>query len=192
MNQSAIEDAVKKGVSVDFSFKVPMRAGLDGSVHLGENVDFSVYSGVSTLGGGFSGSSVFTLGAGLTFRWDDVVPAVLPVERRLDREGCDAIEGRFRSCPNSRQWLSPEQRAKTPELPANATQLTPTSALPTQAPAAVAPASAPLPAAKPAASPPAAVPALPTGPAVAPPSASPPQGSTSPVPGAPPIAAFPN
>ncbi|HEY1533400.1 MAG TPA: hypothetical protein VGF76_05265 [Polyangiaceae bacterium] len=189
LNQSAIEAAVQKGVTVDLSFKVPMRAGLDGSVHLGENADFSVYSGVSTLGGGFSGSSVFTLGAGLTFRWDDIVPAVLPVERRLDREGCDAIESRFRSCPNSRKWLSPEQRAKTPELPANATQLTPTSALPTQAPAPVAPAPAKLPAAPP---PPAAAPALPTGPAVAPPSANAPQGATSPVPGAPPIAAFPN
>jgi len=187
LNQSAIEDAVKKGVTVDLSFKVPMRAGLDGSVHLGENVDFSVYSGVSTLGGGFSGASVLTLGAGLTFRWDDIVPAVLPVERRLDREGCDAIEGRFRSCPNSRKWLSPEQRAKTSELPANATQLTPTSALPIQAPAPVPPARTSLPASPP----PTAAPALPTGPAAAPPSGNAPQGR-SPVPGAPPIAAFPN
>ena len=135
LNQGAIEDAVKKGVTVDLSFKVPMRAGLDGSIHLGESVDFNLYSGVSSLGGGFQGTSVLTAGAGLTFRWDDIVPAVLPVERRLDREGCDAIEGRFRSCPNSRNWLSPEQRARPPELPANATQLTPVQALPTQPPA---------------------------------------------------------
>jgi hypothetical protein len=193
LNQSEIEDAVKKGVTVDLSFKVPMRAGLDGSVHLGENVDFNVYSGVSSLGGGFGGPSVFTLGAGLTFRWDDIVPAVLPVERRLDREGCDAIEGRFRSCPNSRKWLSPEQRARTPELPANATQLTPAQALPTERPAAVAPAAiAPPPPAAPPAPPPAVAPALPAPPAVAPPSSGAPQGSRAPTPGAPPIAAFPN
>jgi hypothetical protein len=188
LNQGAIEDAVKKGVTVDLSFKVPMRAGLDGSVHLGESVDFNVYSGVSSLGGGFAGSSVLTLGAGLTFRWDDIVPAVLPVERRLDHEGCDAIEGRFRSCPNSRKWLSPEQRARTPELPANATQLTPVQALPTQRPIPVAPAVAPAPATPP----PAAAPALPSPPAVAPPSSSAPQGFVAPTPGTPGVAAFPN
>lgn len=188
LNQSAIEDAVKKGVTVDLSFKVPMRAGLDGSVHLGESVDFNVYSGVSSLGGGFAGSSVLTLGAGLTFRWDDIVPAVLPVERRLDREGCDAIEGRFRSCPNSRKWLSPEQRARTPELPANATQLTPEQTLPTQRLVPVAPAAAPSPAPRA----PSPAPALPAPPAVAPPSSSAPQSSSAPTPGAPPIAAFPN
>jgi hypothetical protein len=188
LNQKAIEDAVKKGVSVDLSFKVPMRAGLDGSVHLGQTVDFNVYSGVSTLGGGFTGHSVLTLGAGLTFRWDDVVPAVLPVERRLDREGCDAIEGRFRSCPNSRQWLSPEQRTKTPALPANAIQPTPSSGLPAQGPLPVAPA----PAAKPAASPVAPAAPLPTAPAVAPPSTSSPQGAAAPPAGSPPTAAFAN
>jgi hypothetical protein len=185
LNQTAIEDAVKKGVTVDLSFKVPMRAGLDGSVHLGESVDFNVYSGVSSLGGGFAGSSVLTLGAGLTFRWDDIVPAVLPVERRLDHEGCDAIEGRFRSCPNSRKWLSPEQRARTPELPANATQLTPEQTLPTQRPVPVAPAA-------PSSTPATPSPALPTPPAVAPPSSSTPQGSSAPTSSAPPIAAFPN
>ncbi|HEX7451642.1 MAG TPA: hypothetical protein VF294_05130, partial [Polyangiaceae bacterium] len=187
LNKGAIEDAVKKGVTVDLSFKVPMRAGLDGSIHLGESVDFNIYSGVSSLGGGFQGVSVLTAGAGLTFRWDDIVPAVLPVERRLDREGCDAIEGRFRSCPNSRNWLSPEQRARPPELPANATQLTPAQALPTQRPAPIPPA----PALAPAVPRPAAAPTLPAPPTSAPPSSAP-QGSRAPTPGSPPIAAFPD
>lgn len=115
LNQSAIEDAVKKGVTADLSFKVPLRAGLETGIHLGPSTDFNVYAALGSLGGGFSGYSVFSLGAGLVFRWDDIVPAVLPVERRLDREGCDAIEGRFRSCPNSRRWLSPEQRTGVPE-----------------------------------------------------------------------------
>ncbi|HEY5376609.1 MAG TPA: hypothetical protein VIK01_23170 [Polyangiaceae bacterium] len=189
LNKGAIEDAVKKGVTVDLSFKVPMRAGLDGSIHLGESVDFNLYSGVSSLGGGFQGPSVLTAGAGLTFRWDDIVPAVLPVERRLDREGCDAIEGRFRSCPSSRKWLSPEQRARPPELPANATQLAPVQALPTQPPAPPAPAPALAPA--PAAPRPAAAPTLPAPPTTAPPGSAP-QGSRAPTPGSPPIAAFPN
>jgi hypothetical protein len=177
LNQSAIEDAVKKGVSVDLSFKVPMRAGLDGAIHLGEVADLNVYSGVSTLGGGFNGSSVLTLGAGLAFRWDDIVPAVLPPERRLERESCDAVEGRFRSCPNSRKWLSPEQRARQPAPPPQA--VTPTPA-PTAA--AHAAASAPKPVPSPLASPPvtpAPVTPAPISPVTAPAPASPPP-STAP------------
>ena len=120
LNEGAIQDAVKKGVTVDLNASVPLRAGLEAGIHLGQTVDFNLYTSITTLGGGFSGSSVFSLGGGLVFRWDDIVPAVLPVERRLDREGCDAIEARFRSCPNSRQWLSPEQRAREPKSSAPA------------------------------------------------------------------------
>ncbi len=187
LNQSAIEDAVKKGVTVNLSASVPMRAGLNGEIHLGEAVDFDVYTGLSTLGGGFGGASVLTLGGGLTFRWDDIVPAVLPVERRLEHESCDAVEGRFRSCPSSRKWLSPEQRARLPEPPPNATKLTPTTALPMQRPAPVAaPAPKPAPLVEPS-----PAPALPSAPGVAPPSSNGPTGSTAPA-GAPPAAAFPN
>ena len=185
LNQGAVEDAVKKGVTVDLSASVPMRAGLNGEIHLGEVADLNLYTGLSTLGGGFSGASVFTLGAGITFRWDDIVPAVLPAERRLERESCDAVEGRFRSCPNARKWLSPEQRAQQPVPPPNATKLTPTQALPVQRPAPVA---APLPAPPAPAAPPRELPAAPV---VAPPSTSAPQGANAPA-GAPPIAAFPN
>ncbi|MES1177645.1 MAG: hypothetical protein ABUL62_25195 [Myxococcales bacterium] len=120
VNQSALENAVKKGVTADLSFKVPVRAGLEAGIHVGPSTDFNLYTSLGSLGGGFSGSSVFSFGAGVVFRWDDIVPAVLPVERRLDREGCDAIEGRFRSCPNSREWLSPEQKARLPQSSAPA------------------------------------------------------------------------
>lgn len=114
LNQGAVEAAVKKGVTIDYGFSVPMRVGLEAGIHLGESADLNGYASISSLGGGFSGSSVISLGAGLVFRWDDMVPAVLPAERRLEREGCDVIETRFRSCPNSRQWLSPEQRSRGP------------------------------------------------------------------------------
>jgi hypothetical protein len=133
VNQSALENAVKKGVSADVSFKVPVRAGLEAGIHLGSATDFNLYTSLGSLGGGFSGSSVFSFGAGVVFRWDDIVPAVLPVERRLEREGCDAIEGRFRSCPNSSGWLSPEQKARLPQTaPASA----PAPVVPPKVPAA--------------------------------------------------------
>ena len=150
LSASAVQSAVQKGVSVDFDLAVPVRSGLEAAFHVSPSVDLNLYSSLSALGGGFSGASVFTLGAGLVIRWDDTVSAVLPVEHRLDREGCDAIEGRFRSCPNSRRWLSPEQRSSAaPASPASSA--TPSSAaqprsLPTPSPAATRPAASPLPA----------------------------------------------
>jgi hypothetical protein len=169
--QSALESAVQKGVSVDFSLSVPMRSGIDFAAHLSQSVDFDLYSSVSTLGGGFSGDSVLTIGGGLVIRWDDIVSAVLPVDRRLDREGCDAIEGRFRSCPNSRHWLSPEQRARSPQDAAPATP-TPTSPAATPPVPNVAP-PAPLPATPPHA------PAMPPTPATPPASPTSPSGSSA-------------
>ncbi|MEP7049262.1 MAG: hypothetical protein ABJB12_02870 [Pseudomonadota bacterium] len=175
LNQSAVEDAVKKGVTIDLSASVPMRAGLNGEIHLGEVADLDLYTGLSTLGGGFGGASVFTLGAGLTFRWDDIVPAVLPVERRLEHEGCDAVEGRFRSCPNSRKWLSPEQRLSLPAPSKSAVQGAPPA--PAAQPAQVA---APKPTPEPTSASP-----------VTPPNTTAPEGAAPPS-GSPPAAAFPN
>ncbi len=179
LNQNAVEAAVRKGVSVDLSFAVPMRAGLDADIHLSDSADFDVHSAFTTLGGGFRGTSVLTLGAGLTFRWDDIVPAVLPVERRLERESCDAVEGRFRSCPSSTRWLSPEQRARpqapNPPLVGHA----PAATLPPPRPAVVTPRLTPAP----------APPVIPSPPSATP-SSEAPKGASSPSPSA--SAAFPN
>ena len=181
LKTGAIEEAVKKGVTVDLNASVPMRAGLEAGIHLGQSVDFNLYTSIGTLGGGFSGSSVFSLGAGLVFRWDDIVPAVLPEERRLEHEKCDVIEARFRSCPNSRQWLTPEQRAREPHG---------TPGAPTPAPAATRPVPVPAAATRPA-------PVLPPAPTLAPsaplPAATPAQPPAAPEGQAsPPSAVFPN
>jgi hypothetical protein len=112
LKDGAVEAAVKNGVSIDSGFYVPMRAGLEADIHVSQTVDFNLYSSLATLGGAFGGASAFTLGAGLSFRWDSIVPAVLPVDRRLEREDCEAVEARFRSCPASSKWLSPEQRTQ--------------------------------------------------------------------------------
>ncbi|HKO49495.1 MAG TPA: hypothetical protein VJV79_17320 [Polyangiaceae bacterium] len=167
LKDGAVEAAVKKGVSVDSGFYVPMRAGLETSIHLSQSVDFNLYSSIGTFGGAFAGSSAFTLGAGLGYRWDDIAPAVLPVERRLEREDCEAIEARFRSCPSADQWLTPEQRAKEPQP----VQPIEPAAAPAAAPVSPAPPAAP----------------TPTLPPVTPPAA--PAGTPS---GEPPSAAFAN
>ncbi len=174
LQDGAVEAAVKKGVSIDSGFFVPLRAGLEAALHVSESVDFNLYSSFATLGGGFAGTSALTFGAGLGYRWDDIVPAVLPVERRLEHEDCEAIEARFRSCPSASKWLTPEQRAKEPK-PAPSTT-------PAAQPAPAQPAVTPKPA--PAATPAAPAPVTPTPvPPQPPPTA---QGS------APPSAVFPN
>lgn len=130
LKEGAIEAAVKQGVTIDTSFSVPMRAGLNTEVHLGESADLNLYASIGSLGGGFGGATLGFLGGGLTFRWDDIVPAVLPVERRLEREDCDAIESRFRSCPNSRNWHTPEQRAREMQAPVAPKAIVPTGPTP--------------------------------------------------------------
>lgn len=166
LKDGAVEAAVKKGVSIDSGFVVPLRAGLEAAIHVSESVDFNLYSSFATLGGGFAGTSALTFGAGLGYRWDDIVPAVLPVERRLERENCDAVEARFRSCPSSGKWLTPEQRAKEskPALPTATPPVQPAPVQPAPIPPAVSP--------TPPAAPPAAAPTQPT-PGAASPSAPP-------------------
>jgi len=169
LKDGAVEAAVKKGVSVDSGFYVPLRVGLEAGIHISESVDFNLYSSIATLGGGFSGSSAFTLGAGLGYRWDAIAPAVLPVERRLEREDCEAVETRFRSCPSSSHWLTPEQRARVAQPTATTA---PAKAPPPSAPAMSAPAAAP------------------TAPPLAPSSPQPPK--PAPPANGPPSAVFPN
>jgi hypothetical protein len=170
LKDGAVEAAVKNGVSIDSGFYVPMRAGLEADVHVSQTVDLNLYSSIATLGGAFGGASAFTLGAGLSFRWDSIVPAVLPVERRLEREDCEAVEARFRSCPASSKWLSPEQRGQEAK-PADPTA--PRTAAPVPPPAA-------------AAKPPAPAPSAPAQPL------SPPSSPQPSAPSGPPSAVFPN
>ncbi|RYZ01366.1 MAG: hypothetical protein EOO73_35840, partial [Myxococcales bacterium] len=144
LKPGAVETALRQGVTIDVGVSVPMRAGLQGTVHLGRSADFDLYGMLSTLGGAFSGESVKTLGAALTIRWDDVVPAVLP-PAEAEAEGCERLERRFRACPSSRHWLTPEQRGQQPPPPAQAPAqgVAPVVDVPTPAPV---PSSAPPPA----------------------------------------------
>jgi hypothetical protein len=146
---SAVESALAKGVTVDVGVSVPMRVGLEAALHAGKSVDFNFYGMFSTLGGAFSGDSVKTVGVSLLVRWDDIVPAVLPKAEVDDHESCATTERHFRACPNSRFWLSPEQRGQAPaSTPAPAGTTTPA---PSVAPVPVPrPAPAPAPAAAPA------------------------------------------
>lgn len=158
----AVDAALRKGVTIDVGVSVPMRFGLEAALHAGKSADLNFYGMFSTLGGAFSGETVKTVGAALVIRWDDIVPAVLPKPAEELHESCEATERRFRACPISRQWLSPEQRGETPTTPAAPP---PAPAPAPQPQAAPAPVSPPTPAPPPAAPRPApAAPPTPTAP----------------------------
>jgi hypothetical protein len=128
------------GESVDLATSVTggARAGVDVAFHLSAAVDVSANLTISSLGSALAGPIVTYVGGGLVWRWDDIVPAVLPADRRLIHEDCDAIEERFQSCPNSRRWQAPPDPKRAPPGAAVA-----------PAPAEPAPATAPAPAPEP-------------------------------------------
>jgi hypothetical protein len=155
LKQEAVQSALAKGVTIDVGVSVPMRFGLEAAFHLGKTADINLYGMFSTLGGAFSGDSVKTVGAALLFRWDDIVPAVLPKPVVVEHESCEATEQRFRACPSSRFWLTPEQRGQAPNAapaPAPEPAPAPPAASPPP-PASPPPATSPPPAAAPASTP---------------------------------------
>lgn len=170
LRPGAVEDALAQGVEIDLGVSVPMRVGLEASLHLGKTVDLNLYGMFSTLGGAFSGETVKTIGGALVIRWDDIVPTVLPKPEVETTESCEATEKRFRACPNARHWLSPEQRGEqAPGEPA------PSTTPPATTPPATTPPTTPAPPLAPVAPPPATTP--PSAPAPAAPPASAPQDS---------------
>jgi hypothetical protein len=173
LKQGAVQDALSRGVTIDVGVSVPMRVGLEGAIHLGNSVDLNLYGMLSTLGGAFSGDAVTTTGAALVIRWDDIVPAVLPKPALDVHEACEATERRFRACPSSRHWLSPEQRGQINPPPSSQTPAAlGSSPLAPAAPPSTQPA-------VPAAAPPPTAAPVPTPPPTAPPPASAPPGSSS-------------
>jgi hypothetical protein len=138
---SDVEDLIGQTVDLKTSAAIGARAGLDIALHASDYFDFTANVGLSSFGSAFSGTQVLYLGGGLVWRWDDIVPAVLPAEKRLLHESCDDVELRFKSCPNSKNWRSPEetQRLYGPQPGANPATA---PAVPSTAPAAAPPAPA--------------------------------------------------
>jgi hypothetical protein len=177
---NTVNEVLNRGVTVEVSASVPMRAGLDVALHLGDSMDFTVYGGLTTFGSALSGTMVGMVGGSLVWRWDDIVPAVLPPEKRLLKENCEDVEARFRTCPQSRGWLKPEQLEAERLQAEKARQAEDKAAEPAPPPATPPPAAAPPPAAPAPATPapaPATPPAAAPAPAAPPPAAPPPAGA---------------
>lgn len=173
-----VENLVNKSVELKTTFAVGARGGLDLSLHASDSFDFNVNAALSSVGSAFSGPRVLYLGGGLTWRWDDIVPAVLPAEKRLLHESCDDVEARFTTCPNSRKWKKIEGD------PAAYGPMKLDPGTPTKMPAASTPTPAPTPSAPP-------VTVTPAAPNAAPPPPPPPPAPSSTNGSSEPSAAFP-
>jgi hypothetical protein len=169
LTEEQVEAIVSDSVELDVSATGGLRGGIDFALHVSNAVDFAANVTLSSLGSALAGPTVTYVGGGVVWRWDDIVPAVLPADKRLLHENCDDVEARFRTCPNSRRWQPPPESAPAPPAAAP---------LPPPAPAVAAP--------PPPAAPPAAAAPAPPPPAAPPPAAPPP---AAPPPAAPPPAA---
>ena len=189
LDQEVVNYIVEEGVDIEFSTTVSARAGFDIALKASDSFDFRIGGTYGTIGTAFQGTRVLWAGVSLVWRWDDIVPAVLPAEKRLLKESCEDIEARFRTCPESKRWMPPEA------LGAPGTQPPQGVAPPAAAPAAPPPAQppAPLPAAPPPGAPPSAPPAAPPAqpPPAQPPPAAPPAQPPPAAPPAPPPPAAP-
>ncbi len=100
LDEEDVEKIVSQSVKLKTNVKAGARGGLDVALHVSDAVDFAANIAISSAGPAFSGPTVTYLGGGIVWRWDDIVPSVLPADRRLLFENCNAIETRFRSCPS--------------------------------------------------------------------------------------------
>jgi len=108
LDEDDVERILSNAVDLESSFAVGFRAGVDLALHATSVTDVNAMAAVSSVGSAFRGKAVVYAGGGFTFRWDAIVPAVLPADRRLRRERCENIEERFRSCQSSRGWFDGE------------------------------------------------------------------------------------
>ena len=112
LTNQQIADAVDKAVGHELSFGFGLRHGLTAEMRLSNELDLRLLAAGSYLGDAFDSRPMLETGVGLTWRWDHVVRAVLPVEDRLSGESCDAVEARFARCPLYRQLVSEREAAR--------------------------------------------------------------------------------
>jgi hypothetical protein len=168
LSNADIRNILSQAVDFKVSGTVGARAGLDISIRASDAVDLDLSAMLGSLGGAFHGTFVGWVGAGLVFRWDHVVPTVLPASRRLLNEDCAAVEERYHACQAT--------------APSPVPNYAPRSTAPTTYPAYPA-YSAPRPSPAPfVAPPPAAAPIAPSRPAPPPAPPPPPPAPTSTIP----------
>jgi hypothetical protein len=178
LNEQVARDAVNNTISLDTSFTVGARAGLDVGFHLTDSFGIDLGLTAGSLGTAFKGTTVIWAGGSLVWYWDDIVPAVLPPEKRLFKESCEDIERRFYTCPQSEKCpLARPPTQSTAPAPGQAPEPQPGALPPASGPAPMSPAQPP-----PATPQPMPAPAPTTTPYIPPPPPAPPGSPYAPQP----------
>jgi hypothetical protein len=156
LTEDDVQRIVTDAVELETSVTAGARAGLDLALHVSDSFDIAANATISSLGSAFKGTTVTYVGGGFTWRWDDIVPAVLPANRRLLHEDCADIEARYQLCPKRQPIAPPPAPISHPPLeplpppastippPAPAPEPTPAPASPPELTPAPAPAPAPV------------------------------------------------
>lgn len=118
LTRQEVEDLVEEGLDISRETTLGTRAGLSLALHLGRDVDLD-----ANLMIGAGQSSAIGLGAGLVFRWDSMVPGVLPEDERGDSSELDEGPRRLRRDPRASADCPPAASpAAAREAPARATE----------------------------------------------------------------------
>jgi len=107
-------------VSLELGGGFSARGGLNVEVHFGERTSLSLRGGVATLGDWAEREVSLFAGGGLLWRWDRIVPAVLPAWRRLADEDCAAVAERYRTCTTGTPAGTPSSPAAPSAAPPGA------------------------------------------------------------------------
>lgn len=138
LTEDDVQRIVTDAVELETSVTAGARAGLDLALHVSDSFDIAANATISSLGSAFKGTTVTYLGGGFTWRWDHIVPAVLPAERRLLHENCADIEARYKLCPKSQPVAPPPAPLEHPPLaPLHPLPPPPVSTVPNPEPAPV-------------------------------------------------------
>jgi len=126
-----VSGVLDNAVQTELAFAARLRGGLSLVFHLGDRVDLYLDGTVTHTGREFNGPVLAFVGGALAFAWDDPPPAVLPPEKRLEREQCREIYDRFVECPfypklvktlreqGARQSAEPGDEQVTPDVRAD-------------------------------------------------------------------------
>ncbi|MBL9109027.1 MAG: hypothetical protein JNM74_07145 [Myxococcales bacterium] len=142
-SQADIDRLVADSLRYEVRGAATFRGGLGVAVHLGERIDLGADFGLGNVGTLSEGSLGVFAGAKLQLHWDSVVPAALPARTRLERESCEDVEERFRTCPGFPRPVTPAPAATPAPAPTPTPAATPApaaSATPTPDPTPSAPA----------------------------------------------------
>jgi hypothetical protein len=121
LEQAQVEDVVAESVETEVSGAFRVRAGLTFAIHIGDRVDLQVVGAVANVGEKFNGPVAIFVGGGLAIAWDDPVPGVLPVEKRLENISCVDIEARAAQCVADDDEVETPPTDAEPEDPAAGT-----------------------------------------------------------------------